>query len=112
MIELNRKSASWRDPDPAHSVGQKLWDSPTMRAYPEHVPAVKRAVALAAAGDIFNEEVKMERDGTPTAYLDVSMQPEKLYSTLGMTFRSMEAICSELVRNRYDHVSLASPNAH
>ncbi|MEO7411675.1 MAG: PAS domain-containing protein [Sphingomicrobium sp.] len=75
MLELNRKSAPWRDPDPAHSVGQKLWDSPTMRAYPHHIPLVKQAVAKAAAGELFNEEVMMERAGSPTAYLDVSMQP-------------------------------------
>ena len=75
MLELNRKSAPWRDPDPAHSVGQKLWDSPTMQAYPQHVPLVKEAVAKAAAGQLFTAEVKMERDGSPTAHLDVSMQP-------------------------------------
>ncbi len=75
MLELNRKSAPWRDPDPAHSVGQKLWDSPTMKAYPQHKPLVKQAVAKAAAGELFNQEVVMERAGSPTSYLDVSMQP-------------------------------------
>ena len=75
MLELNRKSAPWRDPDPAHSVGQKLWDSPTMSAYPQHIPLVKQAVAKAAAGELFNQEVIMERAGSATSYLDVSMQP-------------------------------------
>ena len=75
ILELNRKSAPWRDPDPRHALGQKLWDSPTMRAYPQHIPLMKRAIAAAAAGTFFNEEVKMEREGTPTAHLDVSMQP-------------------------------------
>jgi len=75
MLELNRKSAPWRDPDPAHSIGQKLWQSPTMTAYPQHIPLVKQAVAAAAAGELFTDEVKMERPGSPTAYLDVSMQP-------------------------------------
>ena len=75
ILELNRKSAPWRDPEPKRAIGQKLWDSPTMLAYPEHIPLMKRAIEQAAAGEIFNAEVKMERDGTPTAYLDVSMQP-------------------------------------
>ncbi len=75
ILELNRKSAAWRDPDPGHAVGGKLWDSPTMKAYPEHIPLMKRAIVQAAAGEIFTDEVKMEKEGTATAYLDVSMQP-------------------------------------
>ena len=75
ILELNRKSAPWRDPEPKRAVGQKLWDSPTMQAYPQHIPLMKRAIAAAAAGEFFSEEVKMEREGVPTAYLDVSMQP-------------------------------------
>ena len=75
MLELNRKSAPWRDPDPAHSIGQKLWESPTMRAYPQHIPMVREAVAAAAAGQLYTAEVKMEREGSPTAFLDVSVQP-------------------------------------
>ncbi|MEO8142374.1 MAG: PAS domain-containing protein [Sphingomicrobium sp.] len=75
ILELNRKSAPWRDPDPRKAVGQKLWDSPTMKAYPRHIPLMKGAIVSAAAGAFFNEEVKLEREGVPTAYLDVSMQP-------------------------------------
>ncbi|MEO7409818.1 MAG: PAS domain-containing protein [Sphingomicrobium sp.] len=75
ILELNRKSAPWRDPDPRKAVGQKLWNSPTMKAYPRHIPLMKGAIVSAAAGAFFNEEVKLEREGVPTAYLDVSMQP-------------------------------------
>ncbi|MES2905379.1 MAG: PAS domain-containing protein [Pseudomonadota bacterium] len=75
ILELNRKSASWRDPDPGKAVGKKLWESPTMQAYPEHIPLMQRAIVVAADGELFNEQVKMEREGVPTAYLDVSMQP-------------------------------------
>lgn len=75
ILELNRKAAPWRDPDPKRAVGRKLWDSPTMKAYPQHIPLMKRAIAAAAAGELFSDEVKMEREGTPTAYLDVSTQP-------------------------------------
>ncbi|MEO6579550.1 MAG: PAS domain S-box protein [Sphingomicrobium sp.] len=75
IVELNRKSASWRHPDPREAVGRKIWESPTMVAYPEHVPLVKQAIKRAASGELFNAEVNMEREGVPTANLDVSVQP-------------------------------------
>jgi hypothetical protein len=61
--------------DPRRAVGHKIWDAPTLQAYPQHIALMKRAVKQAAAGKLFNEEVQMERDGVPTAYLDVSVQP-------------------------------------
>ena len=75
ILELNRKSAPWRDPNHNNAVGRKLWEAPTMLAYPEHIPLIKRAIKRASTGKLFNAEVKMEREGTPTAHLDVSMQP-------------------------------------
>jgi signal transduction histidine kinase len=36
---------------------------------------MKRGIARAARGKVFTTEVKMEREGVPTAYLDVSVQP-------------------------------------
>ena len=75
VLEVNRKSAGWRDPDSRRAIGRKIWESPTMLAYPQHIPLMKKAVARAARGRIFNAEVTMERDGAATAYLDVSVQP-------------------------------------
>jgi PAS domain S-box-containing protein len=75
IVELNRKKAPWRDPNSHSAVGKKIWESPTLAAYPQHVPLLKRAVKTAVAGQLFNEEVRMEREGVPTAYLDVSVQP-------------------------------------
>src|SRR5215210_9014536 len=75
ILELNRKEAVWRDPEPSNAVGKKIWDAPTLQAYPQHKPLMKRAVKQAAKGTMFNEEVTMERDGVPTAYLDISVQP-------------------------------------
>ena len=75
ILEINRVSTSWRDPNPDRSLGGKIWDAPTMQAYPEHIPAMKQAVASAAKGKPFNGEFKMERSGVPTAYLDYSIQP-------------------------------------
>jgi PAS domain S-box-containing protein len=75
IIELNRKEAVWRAEDPRRAIGAKIWESPTLKAYPQHVPLMKRAVAQAAKGELFNEEVTMEREGVPTSYLDISVQP-------------------------------------
>src|SRR5688572_18528065 len=75
VLELNHKSAVWRDPNPANALGKKIWDAPTLQAYPQHIPTMKRGVEVAAAGELFNEEVKMEREGVPTAFLDVALQP-------------------------------------
>ena len=75
IIELNRKEAEWRAGDPRQAIGVKIWESPTLRAYPQHIPLIKDAVKRAARGESFNQEVAMERDGAPTAYLDISIQP-------------------------------------
>ena len=75
VLELNHKAAAWRDPDPRKAIGKKIWDAPTLKAYPQHIPTMKRGIKAAAAGKLFNEEVRMERDGVATAYLDVSVQP-------------------------------------
>ena len=75
IIEVNNRREAWRHPDPSDAIGAKLWDSPTMRAYPQHIATMKKGIAQAARGKIFTTEVKMEREGVPTAYLDVSVQP-------------------------------------
>ena len=75
IVELNRKDAVWRHPQYEEALGCKIWDAPTLKAYPQHVPLMKRAVKQAAKGELFNDEVTMEREGVPTAYLDISMQP-------------------------------------
>ena len=75
VLAVNNRREIWRHPNPEESLGQKLWDAPTLQAYPQHKALMKRGIATAAAGRIFNSEVKMEREGAPTAYLDVSVQP-------------------------------------
>ncbi|HEU4695538.1 MAG TPA: PAS domain-containing protein [Sphingomicrobium sp.] len=75
VVELNSKQAGWRAANAREAVGVKIWDAPTLRNYPQHVPLMKRAVKQSAAGKLFNQEVRMERSGAPTAYLDVSIQP-------------------------------------
>ena len=75
ILEINRVNTPWRADNPATSIGGKMWDAPTMQAYPQHIPAMKQAVASAAAGASFNAEFKMEREGVPIFYLDYSIQP-------------------------------------
>jgi PAS domain S-box-containing protein len=75
VVELNRKEAPWRAENPREAVGRKIWDAPTLNLYPHHKALMKKAVKVAASGEFFSQEVRMERDGASTAYLDVSVQP-------------------------------------
>jgi PAS domain S-box-containing protein len=75
VVELNRKEAPWRHKQPRDAIGRKLWDAPTLQMYPQHKALMKKAVKQAAGGKLFVQEVRMERDGAATAYLDVSVQP-------------------------------------
>jgi PAS domain S-box-containing protein len=75
VVEMNRKETPWRATETRDAVGKKIWDSPTLKLYPQHVPVMKRAVKQAAGGKIFQQELRMEREGVPTAHLDVSVQP-------------------------------------
>src|SRR4029453_4551269 len=70
VVEINRVNTSWRAANPSESIGKKVWDAPTMKAYPQHIPMLKKAVAQAAKGEPFTAEIKMEREGVPTAVLD------------------------------------------
>jgi PAS domain S-box-containing protein len=75
VLAVNNRREAWRHPEPSDAIGQKLWDAPTMRAFPQHVPVMKKAITAAAKGRVFTTEIKMEREGVPAAYLDVSVQP-------------------------------------
>ena len=75
VVEVNKTPASWRDVNPRLAIGRPLWEAPTVESYPQHAEALKRGVAMAAKGEIFRYEVVMERGGTPTSVLDVSIQP-------------------------------------
>ncbi|HEX6742533.1 MAG TPA: PAS domain S-box protein [Sphingomicrobium sp.] len=75
VLAVNNRSEAWRHPTPEEAIGKKLWDAPTMLAYPQHIPVMKKGIQTAAKGRVFTTEVKMERDGVASAYLDVSVQP-------------------------------------
>jgi PAS domain S-box-containing protein len=75
IVEMNETRAGWRDPDPRRAIGKKVWEAPTLLAYPQHIPLMKEAVARAASGEPFRAEVRMEREGVPTAFLDYSIAP-------------------------------------
>ncbi|HET9355794.1 MAG TPA: PAS domain S-box protein [Sphingomicrobium sp.] len=75
VIAVNNRRETWRHPNPVEAIGMKLWEAPTLRAYPQHVELMKNGIARAARGEVFTAEVKMERPGVATAFLDVSVQP-------------------------------------
>jgi PAS domain S-box-containing protein len=77
IVEMNSKDAAWRAKNAHEALGRKIWDAPTLAAYPQHKPLIKKAVKVAAAGETFTTQATMERPGAPTAYLDVAMQPVK-----------------------------------
>ena len=75
VVEVNRTSASWRHPQPRMAIGKKLWEAPTLDNFPQHVDVIRRAIAQAASGINFSSEIEMAREGFPTSFLDVSIQP-------------------------------------
>jgi PAS domain S-box-containing protein len=75
VLEVNHRKEAWRHPDPDEAIGMKFWDSPTLRAYPQHIPVVKDGIRRAARGETFTTQVAMERPGAPTFHLDVAFQP-------------------------------------
>ena len=75
IIEMNRKDAGWRAKDLHRAIGRKIWESPTLEMYPEHIPLLKKGVKIAAQGKLFNAEVRLEREGAPVVYLNISVQP-------------------------------------
>ena len=75
VLAVNNRREMWRYEHPEEAIGQKIWDAPTLQAYPQHVAVMRKGIAKAARGQVFTTEVKMERAGVPTAYLDVSVQP-------------------------------------
>ena len=75
MIEINSTKAEWRSTDTRGAVGRPLWESPTLERYPGYEPLLREAVATAARGETFADQIKFEAPGQPTAHLDLTMQP-------------------------------------
>ena len=75
VLQLNRTRTAWRDPNPERAIGRKLWEAPTVAAYPQHRATLEAAVARAAAGEEVSSEIAMNRDSVPEATLDVSLRP-------------------------------------
>ncbi|HEY6663248.1 MAG TPA: PAS domain-containing protein, partial [Sphingomicrobium sp.] len=41
VLAVNNRREIWRHPEPKEAVGHKLWDAPTLAAYPQHIPIMK-----------------------------------------------------------------------
>ncbi len=75
IVEMNSKEAPWRAVNANEAIGRKIWEAPTLEAYPQHKALIKEAVKRAAKGELFTTQASMERPGVPTAWLDVAVQP-------------------------------------
>ncbi|MEO6246953.1 MAG: PAS domain S-box protein, partial [Sphingomicrobium sp.] len=78
VVEVNRTATPWRQEDAHLAIGRPLWEAPTLQAYSGHEQTIRKAVAMAAKGETFAQEVRLEGDsarGLPSAYLEVTMQP-------------------------------------
>jgi PAS domain S-box-containing protein len=75
IVEMNSKDAPWRAKNANEAIGRKIWEAPTLEAYPQHKALIKEAVKRAAKGELFTTQAVMERPGVPTAWLDVAVQP-------------------------------------
>ena len=45
VLAVNNRREVWRADDPSEALGKKLWDAPTMRAYPQHAAVMKKGIA-------------------------------------------------------------------
>ena len=75
IIEANDRRTNWRPDGSAGEIGVKLWQTPSMQAFPEEHRALRRMVEKAAAGQTVNAEATLEKDGRPFAYLSTTVQP-------------------------------------
>ena len=48
IFEIEPQGRRGATPTRGAAIGRKIWDAPTLHAYPQHIPLMKRAVAAAA----------------------------------------------------------------
>ncbi|MDP9085683.1 MAG: PAS domain-containing protein, partial [Pseudomonadota bacterium] len=78
VIEVNRTTTPWRHASAEVAIGRPLWEAPTLQAYPGHEQEIHAAIAIAARGETFASEIRLEGNparGLPSAWLEVTMQP-------------------------------------
>ena len=78
VVEVNRTATPWRMASAAMAIGRPLWEAPTLQKYPGHEAQLREAVAMAARGETWSEEVWLQGDpaaGVPSAHLHVTVQP-------------------------------------
>ncbi|MEO7786626.1 MAG: PAS domain-containing protein, partial [Sphingomicrobium sp.] len=78
VVEVNRTAPAWRHPSAALAIGRPLWEAPTLQSFHGHEATIREAIALAARGETYAAEVRLEGDaaqGLASAWLDVTMQP-------------------------------------
>jgi PAS domain S-box-containing protein len=77
VIEMNNPEVGWRAANSRDVIGKKIWDGPTLKLFSEYREPMRRAIAAAAKGEQFAQQIALERPGMATTYLDVTVQPVK-----------------------------------
>jgi len=77
VIEMNNPEVGWRAANSREVIGKKIWDGPTLKLFSEYREPLKQAIAAAARGEQFAQQITLERPGMATTHLDVTVQPVK-----------------------------------
>ena len=77
VIEMNDAEVGWRATNSREVIGRKIWDGPTLKLFSEFREPLKQAIAIAAKGEQFAQQITLERPGMATTHLDVTVQPVK-----------------------------------
>jgi PAS domain S-box-containing protein len=75
ILEMNRVAAPWRADNPTRAIGGKIWDSPTLKAHPEHIETIRRGVAAAASGEPVRGEYDMHAPSGAVHTLEFTIHP-------------------------------------
>ena len=75
VVEVNSSRTDWRAGNPQDALGRPLWETATVQAYPAVIPLLRKAIEAAAQGQVFSQELVLEREGAPTYYLASTIHP-------------------------------------
>ena len=75
VVEVNSSRTDWRAGNPHDALGRPLWETATVQAYPAIIPLIRKAIDAAARGQVFSQELVLEREGSPSYYLATTIHP-------------------------------------
>ena len=77
VLEMNDAEVGWRAANSREVIGKKIWDGPTVQLFLEFREPLKQAIAAAAKGEQFAQQITLEQPGRATTHLNVTVQPVK-----------------------------------